>query len=527
MAQVKFHTVEQPESDITTFVLSCNRLDVLDKTLQSFYQTKEYTTKMVIVDDSAIPGVFETLVERYGQDCDVICFPRNRSQWWAMDWMVSYCDTEYIFYLEDDWEFVQTGYLQKSKEILQKYRNVGTVDISWRTFDWQGLNCYDKTLIDDSFYWKQAWTITDYHLAWYGWIGSPNLKRRDDLILLGRVEKWHNEWNIDRKFRALGFRAVFLNGEYVRHLGDLCSAMEGKRPNDGTTPEDYYPAELQAERIWPKLNYSFLDTKWQSPYEVTMVTAILDIGRKDRDFNEYYIKGLDHILQCRNPLIVYAEEKYHEHIRNKRGPLPLVLKKLELEDLHNSRRYKFITNIIASPEWKNQSPWMKDSVISSPDYIPLTLLKAKLLEESAEINTFNSNRFMWIDSGCYNSFHMYEHVDLYNFNKVPYDKMFMASYEYNTDSEIHGYNIDTMTKICGKKPEHVCRATLFGGKLSAIKEFNKKFYEIIDESIFNDSIGTEESIFTIISILYPELVDIYNMHNGDIRYYLNTIRSRP
>ena len=81
MSKVKFHTVDQPDSDTTTFVLSCNRLDVLDKTLQSFYATRDYVTKMVIVDDSAEPGVFETLVERYGKDCDVICFPRNRSQW--------------------------------------------------------------------------------------------------------------------------------------------------------------------------------------------------------------------------------------------------------------------------------------------------------------------------------------------------------------------------------------------------------------------------------------------------------------
>ena len=61
MSKVKFHTVDQPDSDTTTFVLSCNRLDVLDETLKSFYNTRDYVTKMVIVDDSADEGVFETL----------------------------------------------------------------------------------------------------------------------------------------------------------------------------------------------------------------------------------------------------------------------------------------------------------------------------------------------------------------------------------------------------------------------------------------------------------------------------------
>ena len=31
MSKLKIHTVEQPDSDTTCFVLSCNRLDVLDK----------------------------------------------------------------------------------------------------------------------------------------------------------------------------------------------------------------------------------------------------------------------------------------------------------------------------------------------------------------------------------------------------------------------------------------------------------------------------------------------------------------
>lgn len=146
------------------------------------------------------------MVERYGKDCDVICFPRNRSQWWAMDFMVSYCDTEYIFYLEDDWELLISEYLNKSKIILQKYREVGVVDISWRTFEWQGIDSYEKTLVDGEFFWKKPWKITDNHQAWHIWCGSPNLRRRDDLIMLGRVEKWHSEWNIDRKFTALGFK---------------------------------------------------------------------------------------------------------------------------------------------------------------------------------------------------------------------------------------------------------------------------------------------------------------------------------
>lgn len=529
MNRLLTHTIQQPESDTTTFVLSCDRLDVLDKTLKSFLETRDYITKMVIVDDSARDGVFETLVERYGEFSDVICFPKNRSQWWAMDFMVSYCDTDYIFYLEDDWELIKPGYLNQSKEILQKYRNIGTVDISWRTFEWEGHDCYEKELIDNQFYWKKPWKISDYHLHWYGWVGSPNLKRRDDLILLGRVEKWHNEWNIDRRFLSLGFKAVFLNGEYARHLGDDCSKMDGKRPNDGTTPENYYPPELQADRIWPKLDYMFLDDHWRSPWEVTMVTAMLNISRGDRSFEDHYLEGMKKVLQCRNPMVVFAEEKYHNFIREARGTLPLQLHNLQIEDIENTDYFQAIQNIITKDEWKNQAEWMKDSVIKDKYYIALTLYKNKLLQKVAEENPFGyngSNRFYWIDSGINNSYNIGEHIDMFNFNKLPDDKLFLTSFDYNSDTEIHGYNIKAMTDYVGRKPTYVCRATLFGGKKESILKFNEKYYECLYRSLTRGNIGAEESIFTIVEMLNPELVNRYAMPNGDIKIYLNTIRSR-
>jgi glycosyltransferase involved in cell wall biosynthesis len=531
MNKVKFHTVEQPESDTTTFVLSCNRLDVLDKTLKSFYATRDYVTKMVIVDDSAQPGVFETLVERYGSDCDVICFPKNRSQWWAMDFMVSYCDTDYIFYLEDDWELLRPGYLNQSKQILQKYREVGVVDTSWRTFEFQGIDSYERELVDGMFYWKKPWKITDHHVAWHAWVGSPNLRRRDDLIMLGRVEKWHNEWNIDRKFTALGFKGVFLNGEYSRHLGDHCSAMEGKRPDDSKVPYDYYPPEVLKNRRAPFIDYREMDYVYEYPGDVTLVTMALDIGRGDRDFEEHYIKGLNELLSVRNPLVVYCDPKYHEYIYKRRKELSIATSnnRVECRPLTIGMLEQWVPfgrtqTIISQDRWKGQAEWMGTSVITSPYYIPLTLIKNELLEEVATQNPMGSKRFYWIDSGIYNSFGITDPIKTFDFLKLPKDGFFVTSYPYWTDTEIHGYNIVKMTDLIGNKPNYVCRATLFGGPLEHIKNFNAKYNEYMHKSFEIGAIGTEEAIFTIVSMKHPELVIRHEMPNGDIKNYLNTIR---
>jgi len=530
MSKVKLHSVDQPESDITTFVLSCNRLDVLRKTMKSFVDTKDYTTKMVIVDDSAADGVFEKLVEEYGSYCDIICFPHNRSQWWAMDFMVSYCDTEYIFYLEDDWEFSRTGYLSDSKKILQKYRNVGVVDISWRTFEWQGIDSYDKEIVrfkadDDSqvsFYWKKPWRITDYHLAWYGWVGSPNLKRRDDLILLGRVEKWHAEWNIDRKFLAMGFKAVFLDGQYCTHLGDNCSAMAGKRPDDSKTPDDYYPNELKHDRIFPQLNYRFLDKDYRHPYDITVVSAMVDLNRSDRSFETHYLEGVKKLLSTRHRLVLFCDEKYFEQMRQLRGTGELELRKFDTSDIERAGYFEGVQKVISTYAWINQSAWMKDSVIGSRHYIPLTLAKQHMLDEASRAN--NSSYFYWVDSGICSSYHIGGDLNQFYFTRIPKNRFFLTSYAYYTNAEIHGYNINGMIGRCTRNPNYVCRATLFGGTKEQIQQMTPLFYTEVNWAVENGYMGTEEAFYTILSVTQPDLFNRVEMPNGDIKNYLNTLK---
>lgn len=520
--KLQIHTIEQPNSDITTFILSCDRLDVLDKTITSFINTNDYVTKMVILDDSAVDGIFEKLVEKYGTFCDVVCFPENRGQWWAMDFMVSYCGTDYIFYLEDDWEFIKSGYMKQSRDILLKYRDIGVIDISWRTFDWQGIDSYEPELIDNTFFYKKLWRISDYHLHWYGWVGSPNLKRRDDLILLGRVEKWHNEWNIDRRFLGLGFKSVFLDGQYVVHLGDSCSKMAGKRPNDGTTPEDYYPAELMKNRTYPSFDYLQWDQHWKPPVDITLVSMAVNIGRTDRDFEEHYLPSLTKLLHSRHPIVLYTEEKYFDKIREIRAHRPITLINYTADDIKKLPYYESINSITSDSKWVSQAEWIDGSALSTPEYIPLTIAKQELLENAMKHNS--STYYYWIDSGICSSFNIVEPLDTFFFTKLPRDKFFMPSFTYHAETEIHGYNIDKFKKIYGHYDNYVCRASFFGGTKEQIMEISQLYNEELSRSVLHHAIGTEEAIYTALSIKYPELFNRFHMINGDIKILFDTLR---
>ena len=100
----------------------------------------------------------------------------------------------------------------------------------------------------------------------------------------------------------------------------------------------------------------------------------------------------------------------------------------------------------------------------------------------------------------------------------------MASYAYYTNAEVHGYNINGMVKRCSKNPGYVCRATLFGGTKDQILQMTNLFYAEVVWALQNGCIGTEEAIYTILSVLHPDLFTRMEMPNGDIKNLLNTLR---
>lgn len=542
MSKIRVHTTDQPDSDITAFILSCNRLDLLHQTITSFMQTKDLPTKIVIVDDSGCDSVFEHLVNNYGVYADVVCFPTNRGLWWAKDFMVSYCDTEYIFYVEDDWLFLKNGYLSKSKEILAKHREIGSIDISWRTFEEEGLDSYEATLIDDLFYYKKPWRISQYHLHWFIWQGSPNLKRREDLILLGRVEKYYNEWNVDRKYYALGFKGVFLNDRYVLHLGDNHSLMVNKRPNEHTTPETLYPEQLKANRLFPSFDYYSLDNH---AFEIragsddfrrakrVFVTCLLDIGRDSvdgRQFMDHYIGGLMKLIEIGQPLIIFADERYVKNILNYTGGKPIMVIAHSIDAVRNKPYYNKVVAITQKEEWLDQAEWIRSSILTSADYISLTLHKLELIRYCSYIHWFKSHEYYWIDSGISSSFNIPD-LTVYDFDKVDCDNKFLlTTFPYHTQSEIHGFSRRGYEELCSVIPNYVCRASFFGGTRDSIEMINEKFYGFLDVALEKGYLGTEESIFTAISIIdhmtQGNLFKYYNMTSGNILNYFSQSLSK-
>ena len=169
-----------------------------------------------------------------------------------------------------------------------------------------------------------------------------------------------------------------------------------------------------------------------------------------------------------------------------------------------------IQKIRTSEAWQNMTGeygWLKNSPQATLEwYNPIVQSKMFLLNDVTIWNPFNTEYFIWLDAGITNT--VYEKI--FTDNKVldkinPYlDSFLFLSYPYNATDEIHGFKFDAMNRYAGRKVEYVCRGGLFGGKKEIINQANSLYYAMLDRTLSEGYMGTEESVFTLMSYIEPE-----------------------
>lgn len=209
---------------ITFCLTSCNRPELLRRTLESFF--KFNTAKIeryIIQDDSGIINCLSEIQKDYPQieiyyNLERVGMMRN------IDAVYSTVSTPYIFHCEDDWEFFKSGFVEKSKAILDLYPKILQVWLRKRddtnghpvenmTYSFTSLKCGQ---VDYSF-------VETNHSQWHGYSTNPGLRRLKDVVNFGELAngaKGHGEENISEYYFKKGFRSVLLEPGYVRHIGE-------------------------------------------------------------------------------------------------------------------------------------------------------------------------------------------------------------------------------------------------------------------------------------------------------------------
>jgi hypothetical protein len=214
------------QNDITVVVTSCNRHDLLERTLESFllYETERRIARILVAEDGdADPA---KVCRKFG--ADYFLTGKRLGQVGLIDQAYAKVDTPYIFHLEDDWEFLRPGFMEKSRALMERDPRIITVQLR----PWQRSERLTYLAPDRS--WGLVHPAPD--TPWHGFSFNPSLRRLSDYKLLGSFSQQrltvplkplvssaalpYEAEASDFYFRR-GFYAAILDGAgYYRHIGE-------------------------------------------------------------------------------------------------------------------------------------------------------------------------------------------------------------------------------------------------------------------------------------------------------------------
>lgn len=258
--------------------------------------------------------------------------------------------------------------------------------------------------------------------------------------------------------------------------------------------------------------------------KLTIVTGLWDIGREhlNNDWSrnyKHYLDKLSELLKIDANLIIFGDENLQQFVNKYRENSNTQFILRNTDWFKNNDYYDKIQKIRTNTEWSNQISWLKDSTQARLElYNPLVMSKMFLLNDARIMDKFNSDYLFWLDAGITNTVHPGYFTHDKVLEKLPkYLKNFtFVAFPYDAETEIHGFKYSEINKYAGNKVEIVGRGGFFGGHKDTISNINGVYYSLLNETLNNELMGTEESLFSILLYKYPELISYFEIENNGL-----------
>jgi hypothetical protein len=257
--------------------------------------------------------------------------------------------------------------------------------------------------------------------------------------------------------------------------------------------------------------------------DLTIVTGLWDISRPGRSF-DHYIQHFNHFLDIDANLFIYIPQEYEHLVWAKRSKENTFVKIYELDDIKKlySPFWDKTQQVRTDPEWLDLTGpggWLRESPQAANEwYNPIVMSKMFMLHDVTLWNPFDTEYFIWLDAGITNTVYEKFFTEHKVLDKITnhLNPFLFLSYPYSATDEIHGFKFEEINKYCDTTAEWVCRGGLFGGTKKAIHDANGLYYSLVDKSLSQGLMGTEESIFLIMSYLEPEKYRRYALDSNGL-----------
>lgn len=257
----------------------------------------------------------------------------------------------------------------------------------------------------------------------------------------------------------------------------------------------------------------------------TLVSGLWNIGREERNFQSHYVTKFKEFLKIDANMILFLPKELEELTWEIRSKDNTYIKITELEDLKTNLyapHWDKTQGIRNNPDWLNitgEGGWLRDSPQANLEYYnPVVMSKMFMLSDASLYNVFNSEYFYWLDAGITNTVPATHLIDNRALDKVVdhTENFLFLSWDYVTQDEIHGFKWDAMNRFSGKEVDIVCRGGFFGGHKEAIKEASSTYYSLLQDTLSEGFMGTEESLFAIMAVCDPGRYRRYHLDNNGL-----------
>lgn len=201
--------------EVTLFLTSCNRPNLLKVTLVSFLKYNTFPIKeAIIMEDSGLKGINDFALKLLPFPCKIIYTEKRMGQMKSIENGAKFINTPYVFHCEEDWEFYDSGFIEKSLEILESNNKISVVKL--RSYN-EYLNRYKMTIENTI---NPLYNIIHQNnISMYTF--NPSLRKKEISLFGMPYDNNQDEGTIQKLLNAFGYISVVTknpNG-YIRHIG--------------------------------------------------------------------------------------------------------------------------------------------------------------------------------------------------------------------------------------------------------------------------------------------------------------------
>ena len=201
------------DKDVTLFITSCGRPHLLKRTLASFVKHNTYPINAVILcEDSGIKGIADFAQDIFTSLSVHFCYNEIRiGQMKTIEKYAGLIKTPFVFHLEDDYEFFDSGFIELSFKILDSDPKISQVLLEDDQHGFHkvpiGNPLCDKIMTSDPDHPQNSvYNSGDGALSVFSW--RPSLKRTEIARLRIPYAPWDDEYTIQLAVNKLGFYGV-------------------------------------------------------------------------------------------------------------------------------------------------------------------------------------------------------------------------------------------------------------------------------------------------------------------------------